>query len=537
MSEDGNVQNKAARKLNSRGSGRIVVKRGDGDSPRPSGTEDAPLLLPKWGGEQEPDVASATAAGSGVAADEDADSEPDDAEEQALEEGAAREEDQMLRSLRAQMSPKGAQVSETGTEADEVAVPAVWPTPLDEPLDGADWPDLSHTGPDVEQWVVSHGHMLVRNVTWNLAAKAPPSMEEVRKVLLPPQKFHIYFIGTEECERSIAASAINPSKRNWENFLEDVLGEMYMPLRAHTLQAMHIIAFAHRGISHLCSDLTSGCIATGLGGTLGNKGAVAIKMKLGPSTTFTVVNSHLAAHQNAVKKRNEEFNKIDKDLPSVLSRRLRRSASFVSAQSVTPAAYVLAVSSDGGKPPLHDAAPTAVSSSISGNVSAEPVQGGNLSLSQSSDRVVFMGDMNYRVRGKREVVDNLLAMNMHEVMLHNDQLQWSMSQGHISGEYTEAPLAFRPTYKFDFGTDSYDTGKSQRIPSWTDRILFIPRGITCTAYNSDTSLKTSDHRPVYASFRVEVDFHAEHEVASADGKARASASHDFTSESQVCSIM
>ena len=71
---------------------------------------------------------------------------------------------------------------------------------------------------------------------------------------------------------------------------------------------------------HLCSDLTSGCIATGMGmgvGTLGNKGAVAVNMRLCGTTTLTVVNSHLAAHQNAVKKRNEEFRKIHRDMPSV----------------------------------------------------------------------------------------------------------------------------------------------------------------------------------------------------------------------------
>ena len=49
-------------------------------------------------------------------------------------------------------------------------------------------------------------------------------------------RFHILVIGTEECERSIEASMINPSKKQWESVLIDVLGDKYAPVRSHTLQ-------------------------------------------------------------------------------------------------------------------------------------------------------------------------------------------------------------------------------------------------------------------------------------------------------------
>eukprot|EP00606_Chrysophyceae_sp_TOSAG23-5_P000802 GSChrysophyteH2.ASY1.ANO1.1608.1 assembled CDS len=436
-------------------------------------------------------------------------------------------------------------------------------------------------------------HILARAVTWNLAAQAPPSLEDVRAVLLPVNRYHLYFIGTEECERSIAASAINPSKRNWELYLQEALGDLYMPLRAHTLQAMHLIVYAHRGIMHLCSDLTSGCIATGMGmgvGTLGNKGAVAVNMRLCGTTTLTVVNSHLAAHQNAVKKRNEEFRKIHRDMPSVRGETPPSHPGAPTASSVKNHASsagedseVTAVQQEGGEGREGGVLATSTSGSSS------------LTLSQSADRVIFMGDMNYRIRGNRTAVDSLLMLNMHEVMLHNDQLQWSMEQGHIPAEYTEGPLNFKPTYKFDFGSNVYDSDKKQRIPSWTDRVLYVPAcegacvcvyvpdGLTCTAYNSDTTLKTSDHRPVYASFKVEVrvrvrvciyafiqnacfsvslwyaspsspsspsltpstphslsitqvSFDSQHAGTSTDDRARQSASIDFQSKSEVCSI-
>ena len=98
---------------------------------------------------------------------------------------------------------------------------------------------------------------------------------------------------------------------------------------------------------------------------------------------------------------------------------------------------------------------------------------------------------------------------------------------------SEGPLNFKPTYKYDLGTADYDTSSKGRIPSWTDRILFVPRqGVQCLAYNSDDSIRTSDHRPVYASFSVDVDLSTHIDVEPG------SPGHPvFTSESQVCTIM
>ena len=113
----------------------------------------------------------------------------------------------------------------------------------------------------------------------------------------------------------------------------------------------------------------------------------------------------------------------------------------------------------------------------------------------------------------------------------------------LSPTFTEGPLHFKPTYKYDVGTDVYDTSSKGRIPSWTDRILYIPKKgmVECIAYNSVDMINTSDHRPVYASFRVTL------QLPDVDGKANNNSSSsssmeqkrlpEFTSESQVCTIM
>jgi hypothetical protein len=80
-----------------------------------------------------------------------------------------------------------------------------------------------------------------------------------------------------------------------------------------------MMAFVHRGIAHHCSFVTSAAVATGAGNTLGNKGGVAIYLKVG-NTRILVVNAHLAAHQNAEKQRNADYWKICRGIPVLLDR-------------------------------------------------------------------------------------------------------------------------------------------------------------------------------------------------------------------------
>lgn len=105
-------------------------------------------------------------------------------------------------------------------------------------------------------------------------------------------------------------------------------------------------------------------------------------------------------------------------------------------------------------------------------------------------------------------------------------------------------MNFKPTYKYDVGSSNYDTSSKGRIPSWTDRILFVPRPeVRLLAYNSEDSITTSDHRPVYASFCIDLQLTEEQLQAHHVGTATeiVPIEHhkvpEFTSESQVCTIM
>ena len=39
--------------------------------------------------------------------------------------------------------------------------------------------------------------------------------------------------------------------------------------------------------------------------------------------------------------------------------------------------------------------------------------------------------------------------------------------------FEEGPILFPPTYRYDVGTDNYDTSEKARIPAWTGRLQFF----------------------------------------------------------------
>ena len=56
-----------------------------------------------------------------------------------------------------------------------------------------------------------------------------------------------------------------------------------------------------------------------------------------------------------------------------------------------------------------------------------------------------------------------------------DQLKLEMAAGRTFVHLQEAPINFRPTYKFDKHSQEpldYDSSEKRRVPAWTDRILF-----------------------------------------------------------------
>jgi inositol-1,4,5-trisphosphate 5-phosphatase len=81
-----------------------------------------------------------------------------------------------------------------------------------------------------------------------------------------------------------------------------------------------------------------------------------------------------------------------------------------------------------------------------------------------------------------------------------------MANGGSFPFFDELEIKFVPTYKFDNGTKNYDTSEKQRIPAWTDRVISLSRKkiLKQLVYDCDEDLIFSDHRPVYAMFKISV---------------------------------
>lgn len=288
---------------------------------------------------------------------------------------------------------------------------------------------------------------------WNLHGSRAP--EDIGAFVPKNPKHHVYVIGTCECEQTIKKSFVFSSKAKWEKQVTEHLGETeYLMVGAHTLNAIHIMVFMHRYLWKYTWDIRTAHVATGFANIVGNKGGIQVSLSIG-RTSFLFTNCHLAAHQNKMKERTENMRRILHDSP------LRR-------------------------------------------------QKEGLGVHDEHDHVFFMGDMNPRLNADRKQVDEWVNENAISKLLEVDQLLPLLEgKGESDSEklwatFKEQKIDFPPTYKFDPGTDVYDTSKKQRVPSWTDRILFKD-SVKPLSYGSIPSLSKSDHKPVYAQFEALVD--------------------------------
>jgi synaptojanin len=120
------------------------------------------------------------------------------------------------------------------------------------------------------------------------------------------------------------------------------------------------------------------------------------------------------------------------------------------------------------------------------------------------DAVVWLGDFNYRIGLSNEKVRPVaFDASQWPSLFRHDQLNLQMVAGHAFPYFREAPIQFAPTYRYDVGTDTYDSSEKQRIPAWTDRVLWRGEIVKSLAYGA-APVRCSDHRPVFGLFRVQV---------------------------------
>ncbi|CAN1268078.1 Type IV inositol polyphosphate 5-phosphatase 3, partial [Linum perenne] len=125
------------------------------------------------------------------------------------------------------------------------------------------------------------------------------------------------------------------------------------------------------------------------------------------------------------------------------------------------------------------------------------------------ERIIWLGDLNYRINLSYERTRELIAKKEWSNLAQYDQVQLTREfrKGRAFDGWLEGTLGFPPTYKYENNSDRYygeDPKAGRRTPAWCDRILSHGKGFKLLNYRR-TELKLSDHRPVTATFMVEVE--------------------------------
>jgi len=120
---------------------------------------------------------------------------------------------------------------------------------------------------------------------------------------------------------------------------------------------------------------------------------------------------------------------------------------------------------------------------------------------------ILNGDLNYRIDAiPRDTVINRIKRNELAKLLERDQIM--VSRRRVSGfrlsPFAELPITFAPTYKYDVGTDTYDSSEKKRAPAWCDRLLYRGPGRVKQLDYRRHEVTTSDHRPVSGLFKLRV---------------------------------
>lgn len=323
-----------------------------------------------------------------------------------------------------------------------------------------------------------------------------------------------------------------PLVRGAENILDDTDLEIRRTIRPHAavvnkgglypekggpenyslLARVHMVGISlfvygrdRSGVPERVKEVRANVVGTGILNLLGNKGAVGIRLVLGPVGTssgeksgedqvLTFVSAHLAAHDHNVPRRDRDYTNIvsrlafspDKVLPIPVSSPTMGQASKPFDLNKLKEQYAQQTSDPKQKP-------------------AVALDDNTYSMYDSS-HVFFFGDLNYRIAvgtppkpgstlptteklTAARVVDEVHKGNW-PLLSNYDQLSIERLSGRVLQGLTEAPLdkvQFGPTYKYKtFEAPATPPGSrpavatpeqarqlsTKRIPGWCDRILW-----------------------------------------------------------------
>ncbi|KAF7868313.1 hypothetical protein EAF04_004845 [Stromatinia cepivora] len=276
------------------------------------------------------------------------------------------------------------------------------------------------------------------------------------------------FFKSKKKEKDSDHEHMSHQYRNWRDFLircldDYVQGEIYHLLHTANLVGLFTCVFVRSPLLPRIRNINAAEVKRGMGGLHGNKGALILRFVL-DDTSMCFINCHLAAGQTQTKDRNTDI-------------------SMILESQVLPAERDHSVRIDSF------------------------VGGGDGTMILDHEICILNGDLNYRIdtMGRDTVVNAVKANNLGK-LLERDQLLASKRKNpwFRLRAFHELPITFAPTYKYDVGTDNYDTSEKKRAPAWCDRLLYRGHNRVEQLDYRRHEVRVSDHRPVTGLFNMVV---------------------------------
>eukprot|EP00526_Cylindrotheca_closterium_P002273 CAMPEP_0113619994 /NCGR_PEP_ID=MMETSP0017_2-20120614/10174_1 /TAXON_ID=2856 /ORGANISM="Cylindrotheca closterium" /LENGTH=946 /DNA_ID=CAMNT_0000529621 /DNA_START=17 /DNA_END=2857 /DNA_ORIENTATION=- /assembly_acc=CAM_ASM_000147 len=245
--------------------------------------------------------------------------------------------------------------------------------------------------------------------------------------------------------------------------IQQILGDAYTNISQEQRGQMRLTIWALKDVAPGIRDIKVSGANTGVGNVLSNKGGIVTSMVF-HDTRLTFLSAHLAAHEG-----DRYYNARCSNMYDIL----KSSKTF------------------------------------------ELCHRHSIDSSISSHHMFVLGDLNFRTKfsdnstathsEKFERACKMIEERDWKALYRFDELHKGVRLGELLVDFDTLPCDFNPTFKVE-RTHGYDY-KDQRIPSYTDRILFksapgLRNNLRPLCYEPCEDFITSDHKPLRGAFSI-----------------------------------